>query len=173
MASENIPDQDAVEWARSFIHTDAAKNDPARKSTAEFILANAPSQKMSQVEWNARTHWLAGADSVDGESKIVLYPLADSAEIACADEPLAADDLVPNGRRYEIVEIKDDVFPRQLTSARDYDEAPSGTVVAVNNAHYMRESDDFWVNSRDENYSDFKDMAAIGTGTVLVWGHES
>lgn len=172
MSDPDVPDYDAIEWARSFIHTDAAKTDPARRSAAKFILAHAPKVTMDEIAWNDDAYHLMGAYLDDGSEKVMLYPVDHYNRIACADEAIPPSLLTPNGRRYEITEVVDEVHPRELSTGREFDEAPQGTVVTVNNTMYMRLVGELWCNSRDDDYQDFSDMVELGPCRVLVWGHE-
>ncbi|OFP38120.1 hypothetical protein HMPREF2990_01575 [Corynebacterium sp. HMSC071B10] len=173
MNQNNEPNKEAVEWARNFIHTEAAKADPARKSAAEFILANAPNLSMDQTDWDDRVHHLAGADHLDGGERVMLYPdPANQNQVVCTDSICADDMLIPNGKRYQVLELTDDIHPRELLSPGDYDQAPKGTVVSANNTIYLFSGDGFWTNSRDDEIMNCLDMAEVGKSEVLVWGHE-
>lgn len=114
--------------------THAAELVEKAKAAAEYIMEHTSPPTMADVEWNKSVHNMAGADW-DGHSPVVMIEedYCDTI-VAISDDGVAVNvpdkkDLTPNGKRYELREKPD--HPEVLTTVEDYENAPSGTIVAV------------------------------------------
>lgn len=144
---------------------------------AEFVLATTNEPTMADVKWDAKEHFLAGADW-SGHSPVVMVKSDyDSTITAIGDDgarlrtPFKAD-LTPNGKRYKLVEITDEgeyEQPKVLVTKQDYENAPEGTIIVTEGHTSTREAFGWYIagceGGRSSEY-----MARLGEGEVVRWG---
>ena len=157
-----------AEWNKS-----CEVSSPEIQAAANFILAHTTPPTMADVEWDDDEHYLAEAEypyhgrvimlsEKDGWSKYF-----DERERKAYD--VLARALTPTGKRYEIREISKPEHPETLTTVEDYENAPSGTIVASNICPpYMKYELDSWTDNFGTTVSD--EELVGGPTTVLRWG---
>lgn len=172
----NSQEKLAREWAINFSEDAAALTHEQLRAAIKFILDNTKSETMSDVMWDSRKHFLAGAINHAGD-EVVMAGLIDGEKIdvIVPDENLRyreyRSNLVPNGKRYKLVEDTIPNHPEELETIRDYENAPVGTVVAYNLGRGvdLKCDENVWeYTGFDGNNSDV-DMCGT-TRRVLRWG---
>lgn len=150
---------------------------PEIQAAANFILAHTTPPTMADVEWDFDKHYLAGAVDLDGNEVTMvgvrdgLIRVFDVADINRYYAPVLENPnhLTPNRKRYELREISEPEHPETLTTLEDYENAPSGTIVASNICPpYMKYELDSWTDNFGTTVSD--EELAGGPTTVLRWG---
>lgn len=102
------------------------------KAAVEFILDHTEPETMADVEWDDEKHRGMGATAPGGET-YVMYSMGRLVNCFTLDlraAGLRAEDLTPNGKRYELREVGEPEHPATLKTQADYENAPVGTVVA-------------------------------------------
>lgn len=128
----------AREWAESKLAMPTGHLDADVLAAANHILATTKEPSMADVVWDHDKHYLAGAVDAHG-SEVIMHSRVDDCEIATirpGDETHGGrnwdTDLIPNGKRYKLVEISDEPeHPETLETLEDYENAPQGTIVAL------------------------------------------
>lgn len=153
-----------AEWNKS-----CEVSSPEIQAAANFILANTPAPTMAEVEWDDDEHHLAGANTHTGLDVVMMRDAADNDCIYTNLGEIPRDWLTPNGKRYEIREISKPEHPETLITVEDYENAPSGTIVASNICPpYMKYELDSWTDNFGTTVSD-EELAGDPTA-VLRWG---
>lgn len=139
----------AREWAEK-IKSAPEMCAPVLVAAAEHILATTDPPTMADVEWDDEKHYLAGADTQYG-SVVMLYPVGETVVVhdfnSVLREVFDRDDVTPNGKRYELVEVTEAEHPVVLETVEAYDNAPDGTIVATDHgAPWLKELGDWWVD---------------------------
>lgn len=103
------------------------------KAAVEFILDHTEPETMADIVWDDEKHYLAGCTSPYG-SMVMLRPQGANMIVHDLNSDLTevfdSDDLAPNGKRYELREMGEPEHPATLKTQADYENAPSGTIVA-------------------------------------------
>lgn len=104
------------------------------QAAAEHILDTTTEPTMADVEWDDEKYRGAGATDTNGKTWVMSEN--DGGYINCTGLDMStcgapAEELTPNGKRYELVEVTGDEHPETLTTVEDYDQAPEGTIVAA------------------------------------------
>lgn len=154
----------------------------AAQAAAEHILATTTEPTMADVEWDNEKHRGLGAVDEAGQGWVMLQD--DGGYINCIGldlNPVGAErgDLTPNGKRYELVEVTDKPaqadepeYPETLTTVEDYENAPVGTIVALNGClPYVKRGRNDWSDAFGDTCSD-KGIAGH-TREVLRWGWDA
>lgn len=175
----------AREWATSTL----PRGDAKTLAAIEHILATTTPPTMADVEWDPEKHQLAGAvfQNAGTTAEVVMFQKDGSGAIIAVDvedgRPFIGDasKYTPNGKRYELREVtvssNENVgadqpdHPEVLLAVEDYQNAPVGTVVALETARGVdmkRDADDWrytgiWGSDGDS------DMAGA-LRRVLRWG---
>ena len=148
---------------------------PEIVATAEHILATTTPLTMADVDWDDEKHDLAGATDGDGDAVVMCGENADDEinVIVLWDHHTYSapkSELTPNGKRYELREVTDKpAHPATLVTEADYENAPEGTVVDIDETVAVR-SADWWylAGFRGDHSSEY--MAHLGEGDVIRWG---
>lgn len=102
------------------------------RAVRDYILENTTPPTMADVEWDDDKHYLAGATTPDDTDCVMIWSDQDlSGDIVCDDSAWRPDQLTPNGKKYNLVEIAGDEHPETLTTVEDYENAPEGTIVSL------------------------------------------
>lgn len=164
----------ARRWAES--RNPNSLSEDARAARA-YILDHTAPQSMADVKWDAENHVLAGAMllTYNGEQVDVVMLAKD---VSIIDYATLGGEygyehcsyFTPNGKKYRLVEVTDKPEnPETLNTEQDYENAPVGTIAAVDFfLPLVKLSRDFWASSMGENYSD-EDIAGARR-KVLRWG---
>lgn len=139
---------------------------------AQHILATTSPLTMADEDWDEGDHYLAGCMTQYGEM-VMLRPHGANLLVHDLNSGLTEiwdrDDATPNGKRYELVEATGDEHPETLSTLEDYENAPVGTVVALNGCFpYVKQGRGVWANTFDDTCSD--DWMAGAPRKVLRWG---
>ena len=147
-------------------------------AAAEFILANTEPETMADVLWNDEKHYMAGATVEPAGEECVMLSTWDGMIIVAGlqggedDVWLASTrSLVPNGKRYKLVEDTEPDHPDMLETREDYENAPEGTIVAFKSGAGV----DLKCNENDWRYTGMTgrdsdiDMCGVSR-RVLRWG---
>ena len=151
---------------------------------AKYITQCLAPPTMEDLQWDRDRHFLAGA--TDGEYDYVMISpyrhdeesFLEIATIDCGSSNLMmidAHSLTPNGKKYELVEVAGDEHPETLTTVEDYEDAPSGTVVAAASRDgsrplpMMKGSDEVWLMMKSAK-GRFNYHMAGDKRLVLRWG---
>lgn len=159
----------AREWAEK-IKSAPEMCAPVLVAAAEHILATTDPPTMADVEWDDEKHYLAGADTQYG-SVVMLYPVGETVVVhdfnSVLREVFDRDDVTPNGKRYELVEMTEAEHPVVLETLEDYKDAPDGTIVAtVHGVPWVKEVGEWWVGDRPVT----SESIAYQPRFVLRWG---
>lgn len=101
-------EQQAREWASAVLSMPGGHYEDNIIAAAELVMEATTPLTMNGVQWDPRRHFLAGATLESGKEVVMLYPAI--AGIWCMHTsdgttcPYALDELIPNGKRYKIVE---------------------------------------------------------------------
>lgn len=137
----------------------------AAQAAAEHIMATTTEPTMADVEWDDK-HFLAGAtlDTEESAEEMVMCGFTRDGEIYVVQPNpgrgkrgywTMPGDLTPNGKKYELREVTGDEHPEVLRTVEDYEDAPEGTIAAVDFfLPLVKLSRGFWASSMGENYSD-------------------
>lgn len=108
------------------------------KAARERILATTDPLTMVDVEWDTKKHRLAGATTSDGDKVAMLWNDTYTDRIVTDWGAYSRDWLTPNGKRYELREVRateEPAHPWYLETLADYENAPAGTVAAYFCSH--------------------------------------
>ena len=155
------------------------------QAAIEHILATTTDPlTMADVEWDDEKHYLAGATSeLTSNEVVMLGPRAGMIDCFRIETgktiSTTRNALTPNGKRYELVEVTDKPdqadepeYPETLTTVEDYENAPVGTIVALNGClPYVKRGRNDWSDAFGDTCSD-KGMAGH-TREVLRWGWDA
>ena len=166
----------ARRWAWEYMLCNAelpehAQDDEYR--AAQHILATTSPLTMADEDWDEGEHYLAGCMTQYGEM-VMLRPHGANLLVHDLNSGLTEiwdrDDATPSGKRYELVEVTDTPdHPEVLRTLEDYEDAPVGTVVALNGCFpYVKKGRDVWTDTFDDTFSDYL-MSGISR-QVLRWG---
>lgn len=95
-------------WIKNSPHSNCG---PGELAVADFVLANTNPATMEDVNWNDEEHRGAGAtDIITGKSWVMIQDIGD--QITCIDfdmniRSIFASELIPDEKKYMIVEISD------------------------------------------------------------------
>lgn len=141
----------ARQWAESRQQFD--NRSERERAAADYILDNIEPQTpptMADVEWDGEKHYLAGATDSDGDPCVMVskWPVNEICAVNLAQKELfslPADYFTPNGKRYELREVtvssNENVgadqpdHPKVLFTVEDFENAPTGTVVAFDGGY--------------------------------------
>lgn len=143
---------------------------PESVAAYEFILANTKPLTMADVEWDEDKHYLAGCMSPYG-SMVMLRPQGVNVIVHDLNSDLTevfdSDDLTPNGKRYELVEVTEAKHPVVLETLQGYDDAPDGTIIAAaHGAPWVKEVGEWFVGDKPAT----SESIAYQPRIVLRWG---
>ena len=133
----------------------------AAQAAAEHILATTPEPTMEGVQWDDEKHHLAGATLPHGGEVVMMWPdNYGTGHIIAKEGEWPPDQLTPNGKRYKLVEVTDQPeHPDVLKTVEDYENAPVGTIVALNGClPYVKRGRNDWSDAFGDTCSD-KGMA--------------
>lgn len=159
----------AREWAKYAKKREVSS--PEEQAAAEHIMATTTEPRMDEVVWDDEKHLGAGATDTNGT--VWVMSQNDGDYINCIGLDLStcgalAEELTPNGKRYELREVTDGEHPETLTTEEDYENAPEGTVVAEPRWQaWQKRATGKWV------YAESKRDSGSIAGTerrVLRWG---
>lgn len=165
----------AREWAEYIKSEKSILRTQEVYAAADYILANASLPTMADVKWDDEKHLMAGAARDYGTGPVDVVMLAGIEERidfimldgTCSYGP--SDQFTPNGKRYELREIKEPKHPETLTTEQDYENAPAGTIVAENGeSPYVKRWLDDWADRFGEKRSN-EGMSSTSR-KVLRWG---
>lgn len=142
----------------------------ATQEAAKALLALLPEQTLDEIGWDWDTHHMAGAITPQEEEVVMLWFDDDANLVICAESAWRPDELTPTGNRYTLA--KEDTQPEPptvLRTVQDFEDAPSGTIVAERwyPPHMRLPSDEWWGASDNKTH---KALANSGPWTVLRWG---
>lgn len=147
----------------------------AAQAAAEHIMATTKEPTMADVEWNSAKYVLTGAtlDTKDGPVEVVMLAGAvDGIDYATLGGEFGWDsryEFTPNGKRYKLVEVTGDEHPETLTTVKDYENAPVGTIAARNRFYPMvKHVPGVWLNPHGDERSDVE--LDFDSRQVLRWG---
>lgn len=107
---------------------------PEANAAADLVMAHTAPPTMADVEWDHDTMPGTGALTVNGRLWIMRDDAGDAIDCISTDLAeiafVAKEGLTPNGKRYELREIKEPDHPEVLETVEDYENAPEGTVVS-------------------------------------------
>lgn len=171
-AVENYP-----EWVKIAEGTLAADLLEKAKAAAEYILATTTPETMEGIEWVHMFHHMAGA-YWEGDIPVVMIDPAggDKTTVMTIEEECIHEaddsDLVPNGKRYKLVEVPD--HPEVLKTAEDFTSAPVGTVVSANGSQpYCKCDNRSWRVAGGLAHISNAGLAEHIYMNVLRWGDEA
>lgn len=102
-------------------------------AAADVILEHVSPLTMEGVEWDDNIHRGLGAVDDAGQEWVMLQDDGPYISLIGLDlNPVGAkrEELTPNGKRYELREIKEPGHPKVLETVEDYQNAPEGTIIA-------------------------------------------
>lgn len=120
----------AREWAEYIKSETSLIRTQEVHAAAEYILATTTPPTMADVEWDDEKHRLAGATTPTGRDLVMMWNKESPDQIVTEVGAWERELLTPNGKRYKLVEIGKPEHPEVLTTVEDYENAPTGTVVA-------------------------------------------
>lgn len=136
---------------------------------ADHILSTTTPPTMADVEWDDDEHHLAGATTHTGFDVVMMRYDVDIDLIVTDEGNLPCSWLTPNGKRYELREIKEPEHPEMLTTKQDYENAPEGTIVALNKySPYVKHKLGVWSSRDSVNVPE--ERMAVSSRKVLRWG---
>lgn len=144
----------------------------AAQAAAEHIMATTKEPTMADVEWGDEKHRGAGATDTKGKTWVMFQD--DGDYISCIGLGMntcgvPAEELTPNGKRYKLVEVTGDEHPETLTTVKDYENAPVGTIAARNRFYPMvKHVPGVWLNPHGDERSDVE--LDFDSRQVLRWG---
>lgn len=110
-------------WIKNSRHSDCG---PGELAVADFVLANTNPATMEDVDWNDEKHQGAGAtDTITGKTWVMIQDTG--GQITCIDfdmniRSIFASELIPNEKKYRIVEISDNPeHPETLYTVEGYE----------------------------------------------------
>lgn len=145
---------------------------------AKYITQCLAPPTMEELPWDHGRHYLAGA--TDGEYDYVMISpyrhdeesFLEIATIDCGSSNLMmvdAHSLIPNGKKYELVEVTGDEHPETLRTLADYGEAPVGTIVDIDGTVAVREELGWFYLGEEEACNSWS-ISRLGEGEVVRWG---
>ena len=167
--TNNSTEQLARRWAERIKSAPERTYIPGTIAAAEHILATTTPPTMADVEWDDEKHHLAGATTSSGRDVVMMWFNTYDMEISTEEEELKPHLLTPNGKRYELREIREPEHPKTLTTVEDYENAPEGTIVASNShSPHVKHALGIWPDALEETYSE-EELAGTPR-KVLRWG---
>ena len=110
-------------WIKNSPHSNCG---PGELAVADFVLTNTNPVTMEDVDWNDEEHRGAGAtDTITGKTWVMIQDTGD--QITCIDfdmniRSILASELIPNERKYAIVEISGNPeHPETLHTVKGYE----------------------------------------------------
>lgn len=175
----------ARQWAKDAKAAPNIEYSVETLAAIEFVLANTNEPTMADVEWDDEKHHMAGATLPGGGEVVMVWPDAHNPDLIITKEgEWARQELTPNGKRYETVETTGEsaavradepdepVHPAVLVTEEDYENAPAGAIVDIDN-RAARHSLHGWhlsgVRSRFTSY----EMSRLGVATVIRWDNRA
>lgn len=159
----------ARQWAEKIktLHVSS----PEMEAAAEYILATTEPEKPQLTRWDGvemdGREWVVQAVSETGALQLIA---ADGSAYAHD----FAENVIPNGKRYELREIgagepDAPTHPATLTTEQDYNNAPHGTIVDIDGTVAVR---DFtgWYHIGEKYPYTSRGMCSLGEGDVIHWG---
>ena len=153
------------------------------RAAKDFILANTNPPTMADVQWDNAQHCRQIAVGVNGIKWVMLYQRRDGMILGVRHDlaevrGLRPDLLTPIRKRYKLVEetissgekvgADQPEHPKLLRTLEDYENAPDGTIVAVDVGEpWIKENAREW--KRDSAQLRNTDMAGVER-EVLRWG---
>lgn len=158
----------AREWAERVKAAPSGMYSAEANAVAEIVLEHTTLSTMADVEWSDGKHYLAGATALDGQLEVMMW-LDDTehGHIITDQGAWRPEQLTPNGKRYELREVKKPEHPDTLTAFEDYENAPVGTVVAAPSDTCVIKFEYGWYAPRS---SQKEDPIDFGRMVVLRWG---
>lgn len=145
----------------------------AAQAAAEYILATTTPPTMADVEWDDEKHYLAGATTSNGGSVVMLWhDDIDTDHIITDHAEWPRDRLTPNGKKYELREVgapKQPEHPATLMTEQDYENAPVGTIVDIDETVAVRWKIGWYIAGFEGDHSS-EFMFHQGEGDVIRWG---
>ena len=167
----------ARQWAENYRDNNGKLQSPKlAHAAADYILATTTKPTMADVDWDHDKHYLAGAVDAHG-LEVIMHSRVDDCEIATirpGDETHGGrnwdTDLIPNGKRYELVEVTDEPeHPEVLRTVEDYKNAPEGTVVDICGTVAIRQRYGWCVTGYRYKLGN-DEMFQQGEGVAVRWG---
>ena len=122
----------ARQWAEGVLSNPEAHSE-MEIAAAKHTIDTTPPLTMDGVEWDSEKHYLAGATAFGGKEVMMIRPTRDDTCIVTDKGTWLRGLLTPNGKRYELREVgapEQPEHPETLVTEQDYENAPTGTVVA-------------------------------------------
>lgn len=162
----------AREWAESKLAMPTGHLDADVIAAAEHILATTTEPTMADVEWSDEKYRGAGATDTNGKTWVMSEN--DGGYINCTGLDMStcgapAEELTPNGKRYELREVTEPGQPETLTTVEDYENAPEGTIAVISiglGYPIMKHFGKWWRNGISLTSVNISG----GTREVLRWG---
>lgn len=137
------------------------------REAAKALLDLLPSPTLGETGWDYDVHHMEGATTPHGEEVVMLWYDNDTNLVMCFEGAWRPDELTPTGTMYEVV--VDTGIPETLFLKRQFEQAPSGTIVAKPGfAGWTRTAPGEWSGIPGTELDE--DMAASGPWEVLRWG---
>lgn len=157
----------AWQWAMDNITNDDVKT----RTAAEHILTTTTPMTMADVEWDDKKHDMAGVITMRGTETVMIRLDMCTNWIVTLIGKVRRDQLIPNGKRYELHEITEitDKPEHPETLVYGYKDAPEGTIVGGHGSSlYVLREPNVW---EDESNKMSPGEELEGTPRkVLRWG---
>lgn len=168
-------EQIARAWAENRMSAKHLTINPTLEAVAEVILQNTQPPTMREIVWDPKKH--RGAAATDGYgNEWVMLKWNGAEKIICATPDLekvhniARFNLTPNGKRYKFA-AEGETTRKILKTTKDYEGAPFGTIVALDNSYALTKTRTGWAGGaaaiRPNNY-----LGGVAR-RVIRWGWES
>lgn len=184
--------ESAQQWAWEYMLYNAELPEDAQDDeyrAAQYILVTIP-LTVAQRNWGDKQIFMQGAVDKIGDrlhDVVMVGPVDGDPDYLYCIKPdsswgtVRKDWLIPNGKRYELVEVTDmpaqadepeqsePEHPETLTTVEDYENAPDGTIVACRYFPPLMKLDSkTWVNMKGDQYPTA--YVADAPREVLRWG---
>lgn len=190
--------ESAQQWAWEYMLCNAELPEDAQDDeyrAAQYILVTIP-LTVAQRSWGDEQIFMQGAVDKIGDrlhDVVMVGPVDGAPDYLYCIKPdsswgeVRKDQLIPNGRRYELREVTDmpaqadepeqsePEHPETLRTVEDYENAPEGTIVVAASRHgsrplpVMKGSDKIWLMTKSAK-GRFNDHMAGTEHRVLRWG---
>lgn len=159
----------ARQWAEKIktLHVSS----PEMEAAAEHILDTTEPEKPQLTRWDGvemdGREWVVQAVSETGALQLIA---ADGSAYAHD----FAENVIPNRKRYELREIgagepDEPTHPATLTTEQDYNNAPKGTIVDIDDCMVRRGMYGWRISGARSQFTSYE-MAQLGEGDVIRWG---
>lgn len=142
-------EQIARKWAENHIAINGFTDNPVLEAVAEVVLRNTKPETMRDVEWDPEKHRGLGATDDHGDEWVMLE-WNGAERIVCATPDLEKVhnidrlNLIQNGKRYGFT-AEEEAGHDVLETTEDYEGAPLGTVVLLDDNYPLVKSGPGWL----------------------------